>query len=199
MRRLPKTHKKSPMKKEDEPNFYVMDKKKPLPQCCGTTNHFVNLYPTPFGMASGNMPMLTPIPMPMPMPIQLQPRYHVMAGVSGLAFDRMNNTHGMGEASFICGADNMVSQNMHSIGMPLASSSSFSSTGPSTGEISAMSGIMGSADMCTNGIGEGIETGMNLNEMNAIDGEEMGMGGSVDSQGAFDIEDPITKDEPIDL
>lgn len=31
MRRLPKTHKKLPMKKEDEPNFYSMDKAHPLP------------------------------------------------------------------------------------------------------------------------------------------------------------------------
>lgn len=31
MRRLPKTHKKLPMKKEDEPNFYSMDKARPLP------------------------------------------------------------------------------------------------------------------------------------------------------------------------
>jgi hypothetical protein len=31
MRRLPKTHKKLPMKKEDEPDFYNMDKTNPLP------------------------------------------------------------------------------------------------------------------------------------------------------------------------
>ena len=31
MRRLPKTHKKLPMKKEDEPDFYALDKKHPLP------------------------------------------------------------------------------------------------------------------------------------------------------------------------
>jgi hypothetical protein len=31
MRRLPKTHKKLPMKKEDEPDFYKMDKEGPLP------------------------------------------------------------------------------------------------------------------------------------------------------------------------
>lgn len=31
MRRLPKTHKKLPMKKEDEPDFYAMDKANPLP------------------------------------------------------------------------------------------------------------------------------------------------------------------------
>jgi hypothetical protein len=31
MRRLPKTHKKLPMKKEDEPDFYKMDKENPLP------------------------------------------------------------------------------------------------------------------------------------------------------------------------
>jgi hypothetical protein len=31
MRRLPKTHKKLPMKKEDEPDFYAMDKAQPLP------------------------------------------------------------------------------------------------------------------------------------------------------------------------
>lgn len=32
MRRLPKTHKKIPMKKEDEPDFRAMDKTNPLPQ-----------------------------------------------------------------------------------------------------------------------------------------------------------------------
>jgi hypothetical protein len=31
MRRLPKTHKKLPMKKEDEPDFYKLDKENPLP------------------------------------------------------------------------------------------------------------------------------------------------------------------------
>lgn len=31
MRRLPKTHKKLPMKKDDEPDFYAMDKANPLP------------------------------------------------------------------------------------------------------------------------------------------------------------------------
>ena len=31
MRRLPKTHKKLPMKKEDEPDFYKLDKQNPLP------------------------------------------------------------------------------------------------------------------------------------------------------------------------
>ena len=31
MRRLPKTHKKLPMKKEDEPDFYKMDKECALP------------------------------------------------------------------------------------------------------------------------------------------------------------------------
>lgn len=31
MRRLPKTHKKLPMKKDDEPDFYAMDKSHPLP------------------------------------------------------------------------------------------------------------------------------------------------------------------------
>jgi hypothetical protein len=31
MRRLPKTHKKLPMKKQDEPDFYAMDKDNPLP------------------------------------------------------------------------------------------------------------------------------------------------------------------------
>ena len=31
MRRLPKTHKKLPMKKEDEPDFYKLDKSNPLP------------------------------------------------------------------------------------------------------------------------------------------------------------------------
>jgi hypothetical protein len=31
MRRLPKTHKKLPMKKDDEPDFYEMDKASPLP------------------------------------------------------------------------------------------------------------------------------------------------------------------------
>ena len=31
MRRLPKTHKKLPMKKEDEPDFYNLDKANPLP------------------------------------------------------------------------------------------------------------------------------------------------------------------------
>jgi hypothetical protein len=32
MRRLPKTHKKLPMKKKDEPDFYALDKTSPLPQ-----------------------------------------------------------------------------------------------------------------------------------------------------------------------
>ena len=32
MRRLPKTHKKLPMKREEEPNFYEMDKTSPLPE-----------------------------------------------------------------------------------------------------------------------------------------------------------------------
>jgi len=32
MRRLPKTHKKLAMKKQDEPDFYKMDKENPLPQ-----------------------------------------------------------------------------------------------------------------------------------------------------------------------
>jgi hypothetical protein len=32
MRRLPKTHKKLPMKKEDEPDFYELDKSSPLPE-----------------------------------------------------------------------------------------------------------------------------------------------------------------------
>ena len=31
MRRLPKTHKKLPMRKQDEPDFYAMDKENPLP------------------------------------------------------------------------------------------------------------------------------------------------------------------------
>ena len=31
MRRLPKAHKKLPMRKEDEPNFDAIDKKNPLP------------------------------------------------------------------------------------------------------------------------------------------------------------------------
>ena len=32
MRRLPKTHKKLPMKKQDEPDFYKLDKTSPLPE-----------------------------------------------------------------------------------------------------------------------------------------------------------------------
>jgi hypothetical protein len=32
MRRLPKTHKKLPMKKQDEPDFYKLDKSSPLPE-----------------------------------------------------------------------------------------------------------------------------------------------------------------------
>ena len=31
MRRLPKTHKKLPMRKQDEPDFYLLDKTNPLP------------------------------------------------------------------------------------------------------------------------------------------------------------------------
>ena len=31
MRRLPKTHKKLPMKKQDEPDFYRLDQSNPLP------------------------------------------------------------------------------------------------------------------------------------------------------------------------
>jgi len=46
MRRLPKTHKKLPMKKDDEPDFYAMDKENPLPS--------VEDAPLPPGMTSGD-------------------------------------------------------------------------------------------------------------------------------------------------
>jgi hypothetical protein len=49
--RLPKTHKKLPMKKEDEPDFYAMDKENPLPT--------VDEAPLPPGVTSESQMMRT--------------------------------------------------------------------------------------------------------------------------------------------
>ena len=181
MRRLPKTHKKPPMRTEDEPNFYAMDKEKPLPQCTLEIgpNHITTLYPTPFGMASSGVP-----PMQVPLPIQWQPRYNAIAGASSWGFGGVNDAH-YAEVPLVYGVDGMVSQNMHSMGMPMVGASALSSTGSSTG---GMNGIMGNGGICANDIGDVIETGMNINSVGVGD---MGIGSTDASQGAFDIEDPI--------
>ena len=62
MRRLPKTHKKLPMNKDDEPDFYKMDKKNPLPPMEDTAS-VVPLGPSASaaaGMNGGNPMMVTP-------------------------------------------------------------------------------------------------------------------------------------------
>lgn len=195
MRRLPKTHKKPPMRTEDEPDFYSMDKEKPLPQCTLEIgpNHITTLYPTPFGMASSGVPpMLRTLPMQVPLPIQWQPRYNAIAGAASWGFGGVNDYPG--EAPLVFGVDGMVSQNMHSMGMPMVGASALSSTGASTG---GMNGIMGNGGMCANDIGDVIETGMNIN---SVTGGDMGIGSTdASSQGAFDIEDPIEKDGPMGL
>eukprot|EP00533_Pseudo-nitzschia_delicatissima_P005635 CAMPEP_0116102408 /NCGR_PEP_ID=MMETSP0327-20121206/13333_1 /TAXON_ID=44447 /ORGANISM="Pseudo-nitzschia delicatissima, Strain B596" /LENGTH=428 /DNA_ID=CAMNT_0003594445 /DNA_START=214 /DNA_END=1500 /DNA_ORIENTATION=+ len=196
MRRLPKTHKKPPMRTEDEPDFYAMDKEKPLPQCTLEIgpNHITTLYPTPFGMASsGVAPMLRTLPMQVPLPIQWQPRYNAIAGATTWGFGGINDANYGGEAPLVCGVDGMGSQNMHSMGMPMMGASALLSTGASTG---GMNGIMGNGGICANDIGDVIETGMNINSVGAGD---MGIGSADASQGAFDIEDPIEKDGPMGL
>ena len=190
MRRLPKSHKKPPMRAEDEPNFYALDKEKPLPQCDDNpgSNQFTNLYPTPFGMVSGGAPML--IPVQMPAPVQWQPRYHAISGATGWGFAGINDVHDT-EVPFVCGIDGMVSQNMHSLGIPMVSASALSLTGQSPGGINS---VMGSGGLCGNEMGDGIETGMNMST-----GGEMGIESTETGQGAFDIEEPITKDGPMGL
>jgi len=188
------------MRKEDEPDFYAMDKEKPLPQCHGTTtfqfgpNHLMHRYPTPFSVASGVVPMLIPVQMYLQMqtPVStyyLQPQHHAMAGVNGLGFGT-NGTHNEGEVSLICGTDSTVSPNIHSIESP--------TVGP-MGGVNCGNDSVGSAGMYTNVMGDGIETGMTMNGINAIGVEGMGIGNAVASLGTFDAEDSMIRDGAMGL
>jgi hypothetical protein len=189
------------MRKEDEPDFYAMDKEKPLPQCHGTTifqfgpNHLMHRYPTPFSVASGVAPMLIPVQTYMQMqtpvpPYYLQPQHHAMAGVNGLGFGGTNGTQNTGEVSLVCGTDGIVSPNIHSIESP--------TVGP-VGGMNCGDHTTGSAGIYTNAMGDGIETGMTMNGINAIGGEGIGIGNAVASLGIFDAEDSMIKDGAMGL
>ena len=106
------------------------------------------------------MQMQTPVPT-----YYLQPPHHAMAGVNGLGFGGTNGTHNVGEVSLICGTDSTVSPSIHSIESP--------TVGP-VGGVNCGTDSVGSASMYTNAMGDGIETGMTMNGINAVDGEGMG-------------------------
>ncbi len=97
MRRLPKTHKKLPMKKNDEPDFYGMDKANPLP-----TMEDVPLAPTN-GFSANGMPLSSkPSGMSVSMGRGMQgpsspSNYQGMNGLTGMS--SMNGMNGMGGTS----------------------------------------------------------------------------------------------------
>ena len=223
------------MRKEDEPNFYVIDKESSLPLCDETPFPFGPNDPmdhhTQFGPHMGGMQMQ----------MQTQPRYHSMAGAAGMGLGGMNDIHDVGEISSMHGMGGMGSPIMRSqmvppMGpsmVPPMGSSMGSSMGPSMGpsmrsqmgRISGTNNMMGSVGMGMNAMGDGIEMGMNMNGMNPMRGGGMGMrgmnsmgmsshsaimGGMVGPNlhsirstgigtGAFNMEDPILRDNDMDL
>lgn len=68
MRRLPKTHKKLPMKKDDEPDFYSMDKANPLPsldECSQSQGLSMNQIRQQHCLISGSNVVQNQVPMNM--------------------------------------------------------------------------------------------------------------------------------------
>ena len=128
-------------------------------------------------MASGFVPMFMPIPMQMPTPAHLQPCHPSMAGGTGSAFDGVNDAQYMNETSFGRG---MAASTIDSSGMSMAGSSTSPQMGMSTGGINGMNSTMGSADMCANIMGDGLEIGISMNGTNTVGG---GMGNLVTGVG----------------
>lgn len=98
MRRLPKTHKKLPMKKNDEPDFYGMDKANPLP-----TMEEIPLGQPP-GVSSIGMPSLSKPPgMSLSMGMGMQGRGSPsnFTGMSG--FNNMGAASNYNEPPFLGG------------------------------------------------------------------------------------------------
>eukprot|EP00934_Nitzschia_sp_Nitz4_P006946 Nitzschia sp. Nitz4//scaffold85_size83877//13680//15091//NITZ4_005218-RA/size83877-augustus-gene-0.158-mRNA-1//-1//CDS//3329559104//6936//frame0 len=201
MRRLPKTHKKLPMKKEDEPDFYALDKAQPLP-----TLEEVPLPPTAMmpamrqqqaigGASSG---MLTPANMMPPMPAgapslgmtnlkDFEPRESLIG--------MMGQSRGTGGPSLGMNGMGMNGMGMNGMGMngmgSMGNMGSMGSMGPMNGMgsmgaamngMGPMNGMGGQMNGMMNGIGA--MNGLHgLAGMNAIN-SSMGMNSLRDS-GAF--------------
>ena len=166
MRRLPKTHKKLPMKKEDEPDFYDMDKADPLPSL---------------------------EEVPLPPNTMMMPQMRQQQGLRGAGLMQAQMAGGMGGME---GRDPLMSipstgmpfkdplegmNNMHGIQMMPGR--------PTIGGMNMMSNGMGGMNMMSNGMMSngmgGMMSGMNnmgglgmgpmMNSMNSMNGIESQM------------------------
>lgn len=126
MRRLPKTHKKLPMKKEDEPDFYTMDKANPLPpldeisgsimrqpqnlgSCGGALLN--QMAPTGVGSSMGGMSAFEPMDPLMGIMGQQRPQSSAMGLNSMPQMNSMNVMSGMNMMNSITPMNNMASMN----------------------------------------------------------------------------------------
>jgi len=184
MRRLPKTQKKLPMKQEEEPDFYAMDKQNPLPFCNEATfplgtNKSMDWYQAPYGAVSWVLPIQMPIQMQMHIPMQLQPRNFGMDHVYTVGFGKMNGTRDFSEVSWSCGAGSAESS-MCRMEVPATGSSKVSPVVPPKGNYNCLDDMVGNTWKGMNVLGDGLELGMDIDGSNAI--------------GSFDMEQLMVED-----
>lgn len=140
MRRLPKTHKKLPMNKDDEPDFYKMDKKNPLPPMEDMASA-IPLGPSMTGGNNGNPMMVTP-PRAMQIPGGLSGRG--AAGMMPPSMMHANPGAGAGIPTTLRHLNrNRMGMNMNPDDMPFMPSGIGSMAG--MGGMGAMGGMMGMA------------------------------------------------------
>lgn len=142
MRRLPKTHKKLPMKKDDEPDFYAMDKANPLPSleevplpstamlpqmrqqqslAVGGTGMLSSQMMTPLGAGMPGMSPFSEARDPL-MGVMSQTRGASQFGGNAMGMNPMGtiggmgSMNGMGPMNGMSGMNGMGSMNPHALG-----------------------------------------------------------------------------------
>ena len=173
MRRLPKTHKKLPMKKEDEPDFFELDKRSPLPPL-GETK-IPNTAPVGQGLlgASNQMGFFSgmsafdqrdhPLMGMMGQQHQLSAQAPLSAMSNGMGMNGMSSMNSMGGLNGLLGSMNatgMGSMNgMDGLGpMNSGGNNGFGSVGGGMGSMNGLSGLGGMNQM----------NSMTSNGMNAL-------------------------------
>jgi hypothetical protein len=185
MRRLPKTHKKLPMKKKNEPDFYKLDQINPLPQiheapipgAAATVQAMRAGPPPPGSSANGDvLPLGVGAPMTQshmdnPLGIvtpNMSPNHGGASIIGGGVSDNyapLNHTTGSGMSGMRSSMNSYG--NMNSMGMSSMNSMSHDNMGMGgMNGMSSMSGMNGLSSM----------SGMNSMSMNGMSGMSGGMG-----------------------